>query len=132
MSQASPDRTITLTAGEDLAAFRFVKLSSGVAVYADANEDAIGITQEAIADTKQGAVMPIGSGGLTSKLEVNGNSVNIAAGDRLVAANDGIGVKAVATTAEQLIRARALEDSTADGDIIEVIPMTDMLADTGW
>jgi hypothetical protein len=59
--------------------------------------------------------------GETGKLEVNGNSVNIAGGDKLVSAAGGIGVGASAVSAtQQEVGAIACEPSTADGDIITV------------
>lgn len=50
------DGPITLVAGEALAADRFVKLSASTAVYADAGDEPIGITMEAVAS---GAQVPV-------------------------------------------------------------------------
>lgn len=55
MSQ-SQSSIITLTAGEALEANRRVKLSSGTAVYADAGERCIGVTQHSAANAAQVAV----------------------------------------------------------------------------
>lgn len=63
-----------------------------------------------------------------SKLEVNGNSINITAGDKLVATTGGVGIPASeASDTEQWLIGIALAPSEADGDIIPVLLSTETL-----
>lgn len=116
MSQQINGPEITLIAGEDLVAFRRVKISGSTVVYADAGETGIGVVQAAVdySEDPRACVRLDESGG-TSKMMASGV---ISAGATVYAANDG---KISATqNGEQIGIAR--EASTADGDIIEVLP----------
>lgn len=120
MSVQTESGVKTFTAGENLEAYRRVKISSGSSVvYADAKEPAIGITQ-AKADNgdmiavrllnDKGTFKMTASAAITALAVVYGKDdgkVDDAAGAGLT--GSGIGV--------------ALEAATADGDIIEVMPI---------
>ena len=108
---------VTLTAGEDLIAFRRVKISGSTVVYADALDHGIGVVQVAV-DYSEDASSCI-------RLDVEGTckmmaSGVIAAGGDAYAATDG--KVAGSGTVEIGV---ALEASTANGDIIEVLPKFD-------
>lgn len=76
----------TGTAGEDLAAYRRVKLSTGTWVYADMADEGIAITGPlAVASGAQVTLYPCNSGGI---VPVTGNGV-IASGSVIYGANDG-------------------------------------------
>jgi len=106
----------TFTAGEDLEAFRRVKLSSGEVVYADQidSDGWIGVTQEKVSDGAMVTVRLKGTG-RTSKMVA---SEALSSGASLYAADDG----KVADTASGNVIGVALEAATADGDVIEVLP----------
>ena len=103
----------TLTAGEDLAARRRVKLSGSTIVYADAGENAIGVTEYAIANGQDGAVRMLNDAGT---FEVTAAGV-ISAAAAIYGAADG---KVSATPSGPTI-GNAIEAATADGDRIEVV-----------
>jgi len=75
---------ITLTSGEALAEARLVKLSAGKAVYADAGDEPIGITAEAVENNKPVAIYP-----LKGNIERVTAAGAISAGSAIFAANDG-------------------------------------------
>lgn len=106
----------TFTAGEDLEAWRRVKLSSGEVVYADQSDsdDWIGVTQGKVSDGDMVTVRLKGTG-RTFKMVA---SEALASGASLYAADDG----KVADTASGNVIGVALEAATADGDVIEVLP----------
>lgn len=108
----------TLKAAGDLSArrYNFVKVSAAQTVtVSGAGEVCDGILQNAPdAANKSAAVMLNG----TSKCRVNGNSVNIAAGDYIKAAANGVGVKA---SSGDVVGGRALDAATADDVFIEVV-----------
>ena len=107
-------KVISLTASGDLspAQYKFAALSSGAAAVAGAGVDAIGILQnDADAATK------------TSSVAINGISkmvtgAIVAVDAEVMVKSDGTGITATATN---YIVARALEASTAAGDIISVL-----------
>jgi len=108
--------TIGLAANADLSAlqFRFMKLATGSKFdKATAATDLIaGILQN---KPKSGQVADVRHFG-GSKLQVDGNAAAIAVGDQLTSNSVGKGIKT--TTTGNVVRAFALEPSTADGDII--------------
>ncbi len=85
---------------------------------ASAGARSIGILQNKPTVAGQGAVVVLSG---RAKLVVNGTAVPIVAGDMLKAAAAGVGVKAA--TAADKVGALALESSSVDGDIIEVLIM---------
>lgn len=104
-------------AGGDLSAkqHRFVKYSAAnTVVICGAAEAAVGVLQNDPLQNRAAEVRHLG----ISLLEVNGNSVNIAAGDRLESAADGVGVKSTAD--KKYVGAVALQAATADGVKISV------------
>lgn len=102
----------TFTAGAALAARRRVKLSGASVVYAGDEEDAIGVTEFAVALGEDVTIRLINTGG-TFEVEAAGA---ITAGGSVYAAADGK-VEATGTNA----KGAALEAATADGDIIECL-----------
>jgi len=115
MSQQN-DGMKAFVAGEALEAFRRVKLSSSEVVYADQSDsdNYIGTTQEKVSDGDMVTVRLKGTG-RTSKMVA---SEAVAEGASLYAADDG----KVSDTASGNVIGKALEASTADGDVIEVLP----------
>lgn len=114
-------------ASADVLAHRIVKLTNTDQIRTVAppssNAGLFGIAAEAAASGNHVAVFTNGLGRLT----VNGNSVNIAAGDKLKSTGSaGIGVKA-ATDKDEYI-AIALEPATADGVEIDVLIIHGFLA----
>ena len=103
----------TLTAGEALAARRRVKLSGSTIVYAGAGENAIGVTEYAIANGQDGAVRMFNDAG-TFEVTASG-SISAAASIYGAAAGK------VSATPSGPIIGSAIEASTNDGDRIEVI-----------
>jgi hypothetical protein len=102
----------TLTAGEALAAYRRVKLSSNTVVYSDAGENFIGITEDAAAN---GAGVAVGLlGGRTFKCVAAGA---VTAGADIYGAADGKVDDAVVG----LKIGVALEAALAANDVIEVL-----------
>jgi len=107
---------LTLKSGEALEEYRRVKLdASGDAVYADANDIAIGVTLEKVADATSVAIQPITATG-TMLLTAAGAFSRKAL---LYPADDG---KVDDTQLGQPI-AMALEAATADGDHVECIQL---------
>jgi len=103
--------------GTDAAKHRFVTAygeTSPDVDLAGAGEVMSGVLQNAPSDNEECTIVATGP----SFLEVNGNSVNIAIGDRLKSAASGIGVKA--DTDGDIYGAVAREASTADNTVIRV------------
>lgn len=95
---------------------KFVKLGASGIDVAGAAEAMVGILQnDPLVTVGVGCVMHVG----LSLLVVNGNSVNIAAGDPLESAANGIGVKSTAD--KKNVGAIATEAATADGVKISVL-----------
>jgi hypothetical protein len=113
MSQICEGNVKAFTAGEDLVAYRRVKLSEGTVVYADSGNDWIGTTEEAVSSGYSVSVRLRTASG-TRKIMAAGA---FSAGALLYGADDG---KVDDTVAGQPIF-RALEEATANGDIVEVI-----------
>ena len=119
MSQQTMEATISLQAASALAIYRRVKLdSSGYAAYADAGEPAIGITQAAAASGAQVAVRLLNGAG----------TFKMTAGAAITALKPVYGLASgkiddavVAGLSHSL--GIALEAATADGDVIEVLPI---------
>jgi len=115
-----------MQAGEDLIAFRRVKISGATVVYADAGETGIGTVQAAV-DYSENANACI-------RLDMQGTSKMMAAGiitagAAVYAATDG---KVSATVNGEPI-GHAIAAAGADGDIIEVLPKyvgTEVAADS--
>ena len=110
----------SFTAGEALAVWRRVKLTAGSGTqveYADAEDKAIGITQAAAASGAQVAVRMLNCPG-TFKATCAG-AVSI--GDHLYGAADGKVDDSTTASGEAVLI--ALEAATADGDIIETMPV---------
>ena len=115
MSQQINGPTITLTAGEDLIAFRRVKISGSTVLYADAGDPGIGVVQAAVDYSEDSnATIRLDNAG-TSKMMASGA---ISAGANVYPAADG---KITATVNGRCI-GKAIEAATTDGDIIEVLP----------
>ena len=74
----------TLTAGEDLAADRLVLMSSSTAIYADAAERPLGVTQRAVSSGGVVSIRPL-TGGV---IKVTG-SKSISAGSAIYTTTDG-------------------------------------------
>ena len=107
---------ITLIAGEDLIAFRRVKISTSTVMYADAGETGIGVVQAAVDYSEDAhACIRLDNPGGSSKMMASGI---VTVGASVYAANDG----KISATANGEPVGTALEASGADGDIIEVIP----------
>lgn len=103
-------------AGEDLEAYRRVKLSSGSGTqveYADAGENFIGITAAKAASGGQVTVIPR-SAARTYKVVA---AEALSAGATLYGADDG----KVQDTSNGTAQGTALEAATADGDVIEAL-----------
>jgi len=104
-------------AGVDLEAYRRVKLSAGSGSqveYAGVDEDFIGITASKVSSGEHVAVN-LKSSGRTFKTVCSGV---IAAGADIFGGADG---KVAATGGASAEQGKALETSTADGDVIEVL-----------
>lgn len=112
MSQSN-NNPKTLTSGEALASYRLVKLSGSTVIYADAGEQAVGITNADYASGEHTAFDVINKSG-TVKLTASGA---IAAGAPIYQGDDG---KVTATPNGAAI-GFALEAATADGDVIECV-----------
>ena len=116
MSQQINGPTITLTAGEDLIAFRRVKISGSTVVYADKGDTGIGVVQAAVDYSEDSnATIRLDNAG-TSKMTADGA---ISAGGAVYPADDG---KVSASIGGEAI-GLATEAAAADGDIIEVLPV---------
>lgn len=103
----------TLTSGEALATRRRVKLSGSTVIYADAGEDAIGVTEFAVANTTAVSIRLINASG-TFEITASGA---ISAAAAIYGAADG----KISATPSGPILGHAIEASTADGDLIEVV-----------
>ncbi len=115
MSKQVNGPEITMQAGEDLVAFRRVKISGSTVVYADAGDGGIGVVQAAVDYSEDAnACIRLDNAGGTSKMMASGV---ISAGAKVYPDADG---KITATAISPCI-GTALEASTADGDIIEVL-----------
>ncbi len=113
---------MTLTGGEDLVAFRRVKISSSTVVYADAADHGIGVVQNTVDISEDAAAsIRLDNAGGSSKMMASGA---ISAGVTCYAAADG----KVASSGTIPIGTTVGDASTADGDIIEVMPLADMTA----
>lgn len=115
MSQQINGPEITRQAGEDLVAFRRVKISGSTVIYADSGDRGIGVNQ-AVVDYSEdaNACIKLDNAGGTSKMMTDGA---ITEGNSVFAADDG----KISSSGTTLV-GTALETSTADGDIIEVLP----------
>lgn len=119
--QAKPEGTITRGGARDLTDYQYHAMqitSAEVIDYADtsAGNSVLGILQNADCDAA-GRAAEVATEG-TSLLRVDGNSVNIAPGDKLGSNSSYHGVKVTADKAKYFCI--ALEPSTADNDLIEV------------
>lgn len=103
----------TEVAGEALEADRFVKLSAGNAVYADAGEEPIGVTVEAMASGKNVAIAPMQ--GAVIKLTA---SKAITKGAALYVANDGKASDAAVGTQIGISRKTTTEDGGKMASIV--------------
>jgi hypothetical protein len=114
---------IEALAAEALTRYRFVDLAGTTAKeatkasIADSGDNPIGIVGDTVTTGRPVAVFTSGVG----RLEVDGSGAAIAAGDYLKpdGGNAGKGIKAA--TDGNFYGARALEPSTADGDVIRVL-----------
>jgi hypothetical protein len=109
---------MSFSAGADLSAKQhyIVKISAANTVdLCGAGEAAIGVLQNDPASGRAASVLIIG----VTYMVVNGNSVNIAAGDPITSAAGGVGVKG--TTDKKGLIGYALQAATADGVKISVL-----------
>jgi hypothetical protein len=106
---------ITLASGEALAARRCVKLSGATLVYTDAGEECIGVTEYAVGSGVNVTIRTITDHG-TFEFTAAGA---ISASAAFYPADDG----KVSANANGEALGRALEAATADGDLIEGIPV---------
>lgn len=113
MSQQTENIIKTFTAGEALEAFRRVKLSSGNVVYAGAGEEFIGVTQDKVASGDPVAVA-LRSASRSYKMTA---AAAVTAGAVIYGAASG----KVDDAASGVAQGIALEEATADGDIIECL-----------
>ncbi len=110
-------------ANEALTKYRFVDMDGTTANKAkkfslsDSLGQPIGIAPETVASGDPTAVATSGIG----KLEVDGNANAIAAGDALIPLGDSTGKGGKSLVDGEGVGAIALEPSTADGDIIDVL-----------
>ena len=105
--------TKSFTAGEDLAIFRLVKLTSGTLNYADAGEDSIGVTQNSADSGDQVSVKLWNSAG-TFKVESAGTIVTETA---VYVANDAKVDDAVSGS----IIGVSVETGSTAGDYVEFV-----------
>lgn len=108
-SNAGP---FTLQAGNALEAFRFVKISSGKAVYADAGDEPIGITAAKYDADELASIIPLT--GVIDKLTA---SAAISAGGAIYVANDG--KVSSAPVGKQI--GIALLAATANNDVVSAV-----------
>lgn len=116
MAWDNSKQTITLKSHADYSAkqYRFVKINSaGSAELSGADEDAVGVLQNTPA-AGEAAVVAIGG---VSKLYI-GTTGSLVAGSQVAAMANGEGILA---NSGAFNLGYALEDSTADGDIISII-----------
>lgn len=117
MSQQVNGPEVTMQAGEDLIAYRRVKISGSTVVYADAGDPGIGVVQAAVDYSEDAnACIRLDNTAGSSKMTADGA---ITAGAAVYPADDG---KISASINGESI-GNALEAATADGDIIEVMPL---------
>ncbi len=115
MTTWNEGRMMTVTAGEDLARYRRIKLSAGAAVYADAADSQfVGFTVHAAATGSKVAVV-IGNCEGTALCTAAGT---IASGAAVHPANDG----KVAASGSVPAIGYAMRGAAKDGDFIEVLP----------
>lgn len=119
--QSRPTNLITAPAKRDLSAYQYHAVTldtDGNIDYCDTSAGTIpiGVLQNKPSAAGQEAEVAIV--GSTSLMEVNATT-DISQGDRLGSGNDYKGVKVTADKA--MYFAQAMEDATADGDIIEVL-----------
>lgn len=115
MSQLTDGNIRAFTAGEALNAFCRVKLDTdGTIIYADADHDAIGITEAAIADAAVGPVRLSTASG-TVKIRCAGA---LSIGDTVYGAADG----EIDDATDGVLVGVAIEAATAAHDVIEVVP----------
>ena len=115
----NPSGILTLTAGEDLEPYRRVKFSgstSRTVVYADAGEEAIGVTQAEADSGDPVAVATLGYGGTVEVESAGAITVNA----DVYGAADG----KVDDTASGLPFGKALDAAAAAAIVIEVLPMS--------
>jgi len=110
MARAYSNEIPTFAAGEALAADRLVQLSGGSLVYADSNDEPIGITANLAASGANVAITPINASGVVRVTA----STSLSSGDAIYAANDG---KVTPLAAGRRI-GTALQAATADGQVI--------------
>lgn len=124
MRQAKNGQDVTFDAAADLSLLQFTAVKYAAAISggqlaslaaAGVGERAHGILQNKPSVAGRGAVMRVSG---FSKMVVDGNAGAIAAGDPLLLAAGGIGVKA--TTDKDHCIGWACEPSVAAGDIIEI------------
>lgn len=116
MSQYNPGPFKTFTAAATaIPAYRFVKTPGALAVATAGTDKILGVTGENGGGASENTTVNIGVG-ITAKLQV---SAAVSVGAYLTATTGGKGV--TTTTAGQVVRAIALEEATADNDVIEVL-----------
>jgi len=118
MSTQNETGVLMMIAGEDLAEFRRVKMSSTTnrtVVYADAGEDFIGVTQAGVSDGDRVAVRMTNAGGTLKMVASAAISTRNSA---LYGAADG---KVSGTAAGDAI-GYALDTASGNGAVIEVLP----------
>ena len=119
MAQAKESKIPTFTAGEALEQYRRVKIENGTTtvppevVYADAGEQAIGYTTQAVADGCLVSVKTINYPGTRIAIASEAFAVDAT----LYAAADG----KVADTASGFAVGKAVQAATADADEVEII-----------
>lgn len=106
------DGPFTMVSGEALAADRFVKISSSTLIYADAGDEPIGVTTEAVATSTDVACQM-----LNGSIRAVTASGAISAGAAIYVANDG----KVSSSAVGKQIGIAMEAATADGGRIAAI-----------
>ena len=113
MSQQSDSPTKSMTSGETLATLRRVKISGSTVIYADATDYGIGVNQAVVGTSGDEATIRLDCAGSLKMTALNA----ISAGATVYAAADG---KIAASGT--IILGTALEASTANNDVIEVLP----------
>lgn len=121
MTQICEGNVKAFTSGEILAAFRRVKMAAGVAVYADAGDPWIGITEEAAAVSGDIVSVRLRTASGTVKVTA---ATTFAINAQLYGADDG----KVDDAAAGQVFGIALAAATTAGDIIECVPAVDTAA----
>lgn len=116
MSQYTENRFKQFTAGAALSQYRRVKLSSGVLAYANADEPEIGTLRDATFASGDQVSVSLANATGTAKMVADGA---ISSGANVYGADSG---KISDITSAHFVGI-ALETATADGSIIEVLPM---------